>query len=112
MTIRYNFVQMAYYAPCYPDDLKNTKPIVIDNAEHIKKIYECLDKINKPSRFLSPDAHLLVEANAMPQYLMDSYGNVRRGKDEYQITPRAFLDLVTLLETYAVKNVQKVKTAK
>ena len=108
LTVRYNFIQIAYYAPCYPDDLKKAKPIVIENAGHIAKIYDCLNRVNKPSRFLSPDAHLLIEAEgAVPQYLMDGQGNIKRDKNEYQITPRAFLDLVTLLEEYAIKNLQK-----
>lgn len=43
---------------------------------------------------------------------MDAEGNVRRGRDEYQLTPRAFLDLVCLLDRYLIDSMKANKNGK
>ena len=108
LEVHYTPVQIASYAPIFPEELMRSKIIVINDAAHVDIVLRSLDKVNKRSKFERGMSRLLIEATAStPEYLMDTEGNVRRGKSDYQITPSAFLYIVDTLNFYAAKSLEQ-----
>ena len=106
--VHYLPVQVMTYAPILPEEMRRYHLLAVNEPTDIKLLFDSLNKINKQSEFRRLSSRLFIEATAStPEYWMDTEGNVRRGKDEYQIAPRAFLNLVYILDQYLIKSQQK-----
>lgn len=106
LAVRYFIVQST--GVIFVEEMKQHPPLPVKSDVDVRNLMRYLDTRNKPSRFIEGNSRLYVEPfRGRPEYLMDAEGNVRRGNEEYQITPRAFLDLVGLLDSYLINSGKK-----